>query len=275
VLGQLPGVEELAFESAHLPHADFQRLLEAGARWRWRPSTALVESLREQKDQAELACIQRAVHIAEEALRTTMGEVHTGMTEREIGGRLERRLREHGSEAHPFEVIVASGARAALPHARSSSRRVQAGDLLLVDFGAVAEGYCCDLTRTFVVGKATAEQHEVHAAVREANAAASGGVRVGMSGRDADLLARGYIDRLGFGEAFGHSLGHGIGLEVHEAPRLARTADAPLKEGAVVTIEPGIYRPDWGGVRIEDDVHLTAEGPRVLTSFTRELLELG
>jgi Xaa-Pro aminopeptidase len=170
---------------------------------------------------------------------------------------------------------VASGPRAALPHAHSSPRPIESGDFLLMDFGAIVGGYCSDVTRTVVVGSATAEQREVYDVVREANAKGSHAVRTGMTGRDADALARDYIDRAGYGAQFGHSLGHGIGLEVHEAPRLARTAEGALAEGAVVTIEPGIYRPGWGGVRIEDDVVLEADGPRVLTEFPRELIELG
>jgi Xaa-Pro aminopeptidase len=144
----------------------------------------------------------------------------------------------------------------------------------LIDFGAEVEGYCADVTRTVVVGRADAEQRDFYDVVRVANQRASERVRAGMSGRDADALARDYIQQRGLGELFGHSLGHGLGLEVHEAPRLARTADGLLADGAVVTIEPGIYRPDWGGVRIEDDVHLGPDGPTVLTHFARELIEL-
>jgi Xaa-Pro aminopeptidase len=145
---------------------------------------------------------------------------------------------------------------------------------VLLDFGAIADGYCSDITRTVVLGTATAEQREVYDVVREANARASGAVRAGMRGMAADAIARDYIDACGYGEAFGHSLGHGIGLEVHEAPRLARTVDAPLAAGMVVTIEPGIYRPGWGGVRIEDDVLLTDTGVEVLTTFPRHLIEI-
>jgi Xaa-Pro aminopeptidase len=151
---------------------------------------------------------------------------------------------------------------------------IEPNDFLLLDFGAEHRGYCSDVTRTFVVGRAAPEQREVYEIVRVANETAARQVRAGMSGRDADAIARGYIELRGYGDLFGHSLGHGLGLEVHEAPRLARTADGMLAEGAVVTIEPGIYRPGWGGVRIEDDVFLGAEGPRILTQFTRELIEL-
>ena len=145
----------------------------------------------------------------------------------------------------------------------------------LLGLGAEVGGYCSDMTRTVVVGKASDEHRAVYEVVRVANERAAKGVRVGMAGRDADAIARQYIERAGYGELFGHSLGHGIGLEVHEAPRLARTAEGGLPEGAVVTIEPGVYRPGWGGVRIEDDVVLGADGPHILTQFPRELIELG
>lgn len=265
----------LGFESQHLAHRDFQRLLEQGARYQWRPTTELVETLRERKDADEVALIERAARVACAALERTLPEVRPGMTELAVAGTLEKALRDEGSEDFPFPSIVASGPRAALPHARSSARVIAPGDLLLLDFGAVVAGYCADVTRTVVVGRASAEQREVYEVVRGANARAAAAVRPGMSGRDADAVARGYIEQCGMGELFGHSLGHGLGLEVHEAPRLARTAEGALPEGAVVTIEPGVYRPGWGGVRIEDDVHLTAGGSRILTPFTRELVELG
>jgi Xaa-Pro aminopeptidase len=274
-LAQMGGVQVLGFETAHLLHRDFQRLLEAGARWQWRPTVDLVETLRERKDESEVGLIERAADVATAALGATLSQVLVGMTELEVAGILEKALRDAGSEGFPFPSIVASGPRAALPHAHSSPRPLEPGDFLLMDFGAVVGGYCSDVTRTVVVGTASAEQREVYDVVREANAMASAQVRSAMTGRDADALARDYIDRAGYGAQFGHSLGHGIGLEVHEAPRLARTAEGALAEGAVVTIEPGIYRPGWGGVRIEDDVVLEADGPRVLTEFPRELIELG
>jgi Xaa-Pro aminopeptidase len=277
-LPQMRDVRSIAFESAHVTHADFLRLAEpapTGSRWQWKPSSNLVETLRERKDASEVASIREAARIAEHALQRTVERVRPGMTELAICGILEGELRAAGSLSHPFETIVASGDRAALPHAHSSNRVAAPGDLLLIDFGAVSDGYCSDITRTFVMGRATPEQRELHDVVREANATASGGVRAGMRGKDADALARGYIERRGWGEAFGHSLGHGIGLEVHEAPRLSKTADSPLPVDSVVTIEPGIYRSGWGGIRIEDDVLLTADGPDVITTFSRELLELG
>jgi Xaa-Pro aminopeptidase len=265
----------IGFESHHLVHRDFQRLIEQGVRMQWRPTLDMVETLREQKDEDELALIAKAACVADTALGRAIDEVRVGMTELEIAGALERALRECGSEGFPFPTIVASGERSALPHARSSERAVQPGDFLLIDFGAVVGGYCADITRTFVIGRATDEQREIHSIVREANERASRAIRAGMRGRDADAVARGYIEDRGFGDAFGHSLGHGIGIEVHEAPRLARTAESSLPRHAVVTIEPGIYRPGWGGVRIEDDVFLEDAGARVLTAFSRDLIEIG
>jgi len=268
-------VGRVGFESGQLLHRDFERLLQGGSQWEWRPTLDLVESLRERKDAEEIASIARAADVATHALEATVSRVRAGMTELEIAGLLEQALRSYGSQGFPFETIVASGPRAALPHARAGTRRVEKGEFLLVDFGAIVDGYCADITRTFVVGRASEEQRRVYDIVRAANEQAAERVRPGMKGRDADAVARSYIEDLGFGEAFGHGLGHGIGLEVHEAPRLARTSETELPEGAVVTIEPGIYRAGWGGVRIEDDVVLQRSGPRVLTNFPRELMEIG
>ena len=275
MLGEVRPVEIMGFESAHMVHRDFERLLNAGSRWQWRATLGVVETLREQKAPEEIALIEAAVGVASRALERTVESVRIGMTELAIAGALERALRDEGSEGFPFETIVASGPRAALPHARPAARRLERGDFLLIDFGAIVGGYCSDVTRTFVAGRADAEQREIYEIVRGANEVAASGVRAGMTGRDADALARRYIEDRGYGEEFGHSLGHGIGLEVHEAPRLARTADAVLPANAVVTIEPGIYRAGWGGVRIEDDVVLDPDGPRVLTGLSRELLEIG
>lgn len=270
----LSGIDIVGFESAHLLHRDFQRLLTDGTRWQWRPQLNLVEGLRESKDADEVALIRYAGGIATRALAKTLKEIKPGMTELSVAGILEHALRDEGSEDFPFATIAASGPRAALPHARASARVIEPGDLLLLDFGAQYKGYCSDVTRTVVVGRATQEQREIYEIVRHANAVAANSVRAGMKGQEADGLARRYIEDQGYGDAFGHSLGHGLGLEVHEAPRLAKTVEAPLGAGAVVTIEPGIYKPGWGGVRIEDDVHLAATGPEILTDFPRELLEV-
>src|SRR5438876_5223715 len=265
----------VGYEAHALTVRDAERLLEGGRAWRWKPTTDLVEQLRACKDPGEVAAIRSAAELAGEAFRETIEQVRVGMTELEIAGLLEGALRRHGSEGHPFPTIVASGPRSALPHARTSPRVVAAGEWLLLDFGAQVDGYCADITRTVIVGaRATEAQRALYDLVDTAQRRAREGVRAGMSGRDADALARDVIEARGFGDAFGHSLGHGLGLEVHEAPRLARTNVDPLPADAVVTIEPGVYLAGQGGVRIEDDVHLAADGPVLLSDGDTALVEV-
>ena len=265
----------LGYEAHALTVHDAERFVTAGKAWRWRATHDLVEQLRVAKDAGEVAAIQSAAALAGEALGHALAQVRPGLPELEIVGVLEGALRRLGSEGHPFPTIVASGPRTALPHARSSQRTVAAGEWLLLDFGAQVDGYCADITRTVVVGaRATERQRALYGLVYEAQRRARGGVRAGMSGRDADALARDLITTRGFGDAFGHSLGHGLGLEVHEAPRLSKTNADPLPTDAVVTIEPGVYVTGQGGVRIEDDVHLAAAGPVLLSDGRTELLEL-
>jgi len=277
-LPSLGRLEVIGFEGHAVSVKDAERLSapgSPGAAWRWKPAGELVERLRVRKDPEEVAAIRAAGALCGEALRETLAAVRPGQTELEIAGLLEGALRRRGSEAHPFATIVASGPRTALPHARTSRRAVAAGEWLLLDFGAVVDGYCADVTRTVVVGaRADDAQRALYELVAGAQRRAREGVRAGMSGRDADALARDPIEARGFGAAFGHSTGHGLGLEVHEAPRLARTATELLPESAVVTVEPGVYVPGRGGVRIEDDVHLAAEGPVLLTDGRTDLVEL-
>jgi Xaa-Pro aminopeptidase len=239
------------------------------------PTSDLVERLRGIKSVEEVASIRAAAELAQGALAEILPQIRAGQTELEVATALESALRRRGSEWHPFPTIVASGPRAALPHARTSDKKVARGEFLLLDFGAQVDGYCADLTRTVVVGgRADERQRAVYELVRTAQERALGGIRPGMTGREADALARDVIAARGFGESFGHSLGHGLGLEVHEAPRLAPTAESPLPAGAVVTVEPGVYLPGWGGVRLEDDVWVSAEGPVLLSDGKTELVEL-
>ncbi len=274
-LPSLGALTWIGYEAAALAVKDAERLAQAGNAWRWKPTTDLVERLRAVKDPGEVAAIRAAAALASDALRATLARVRVGMSELEVTGLLEAELRRLGSEGHPFPTIVASGPRTALPHARSSRRTVAAGEWLLLDFGAQVDGYCADVTRTVVVGgRASERQRALYELVREAQLRARTGVRAGMPGRDADALARDLIETRGFGDAFGHSLGHGLGLEVHEAPRLSKTTAEPLPLDAVVTIEPGVYLAGEGGVRIEDDVHLSREGPVLLTDGRTELAEL-
>jgi len=260
---------------AHIVTVRERERLEGLGVARWDATTEVIESLRQVKDAAELDAIRAAANLAQAALAETLPLIRVGETEFAVAARLEGALRRRGSEWHPFPTIVASGPRSALPHARTSERIVARGEWLLLDFGAQVDGYCADLTRTVVVGAPADErQRLVYEVVRQAQRRAIEGVRGGMSGRDADALAREPIAQRGYGEAFGHSLGHGLGLEVHEAPRLSPTAESTLPVGAVVTIEPGIYLPGWGGVRLEDDVHLLPERAELLSDNAVELLEL-
>jgi Xaa-Pro aminopeptidase len=272
-LAELPP-GSLGIEAHALTVRDAERLGGAG---RGRPVTTvdLVERLRAVKDPGELAAIRSAAVLAQDALAEVLPSVRIGCTEREIAADLEAALRRRGSEWHPFPTIVASGPRSALPHARTSGRAIEPGDWLLLDFGAQVDGYCADLTRTVVVGRRADErQRAIYELVQAAQRRALEHLRAGMTGREGDALAREVIAERGFGHAFGHSLGHGLGLEVHEAPRVAPTADAPLPLHAVVTVEPGVYLPGWGGVRLEDDIYLGPGGAECLSDNRTELVEL-
>jgi Xaa-Pro aminopeptidase len=273
VLGSLPQ-GAIGIEAHAMTVKDAERL-GGLTRSRVVPTTELVERLRAAKSPEEVSAIRAAASLAQDALAEVLPTVRAGQTEREIGATLEAALRRRGSEWHPFPTIVASGPRSALPHARTSPRAVQRGEWLLLDFGAQVDGYCADLTRTVVVGaRADERQRTVYDLVRCAQRRALEHLRPGMTGREGDALARDIIAGRGFGEAFGHSLGHGLGLEVHEAPRLASTAEAVVPPHAVVTVEPGVYFPGWGGVRLEDDLYLGDEGPELLSDGRTELLEL-
>jgi len=273
VIAERPGAA-LGFEAHVMTIRDRERLSSLPpARWEGIPD--LVERLRQVKDEDEVAAIGAAAQLAQSALGEVLPTIRAGESEVAVAARLEAALRRGGSEWHPFQTIVASGPRSALPHARISDRTIERGEWLLLDFGAQVHGYCADLTRTCVVGaRADERQRAVYEVVRQAQRRALDHIRAGQSGREADALAREVIARQGFGEAFGHSLGHGLGLEVHEAPRLSSTAESALPVGAVVTVEPGIYLPGWGGVRLEDDVYLGASGPVVLSDNRVELVEL-
>jgi Xaa-Pro aminopeptidase len=255
----------LGFERDHFSVRQAERLDAIGLP-RVEPAGGAVDSLRVCKDPDEIEAIRAAAALAIDALEATLPTIRPGQPERSVAARLECELRERGSEWHPFQTIVASGPRSALPHARTGSRTVEKGDLLLLDFGAIVQGYCSDLTRTVVVGAAPdARQQECYDAVRTAQQAAISGLRPGMTGREADAVARDSLARAGLAEAFRHSLGHGLGLEVHEDPRLAPTAEGHLPAGAVVTVEPGVYFEGWGGIRLEDDVALSAHGPTLVS----------
>jgi len=276
LLGEYAGVGAVGFESQTVTVEEASSLAKGNdRRVAFRATKGLVEQLRASKDPDEVGAIRQAAHLAHEALDATLETVRAGQREREVAAVLEGELRRRGSEWHPFPTIVASGPRSALPHARTADREIVRGDLLLLDFGAQVDGYCADITRTVVVGRAPDErQRTIYELVRAAQLAARERIRSGMTGKDADALARSVIEARGFGDAFGHSLGHGLGLEVHEGPRLSALNLEPLPEAAVVTIEPGVYVAGWGGVRIEDDVLLRAGGAELLSRGDTQLRAL-
>jgi len=238
------------------------------------PVVDWVESLRASKDAEEISRISQAQALTDAAFDHVLGFVREGMTEAQIALELEFYMRTQGSEGIAFDPIVASGPNSALPHAKPGDRCVQRGDFLKMDFGAKVDGYRADMTRTVVLGVATAQQSEIHAAVLAANLAGIGAVAAGRSGAEIDAAARAVIEAAGYGERFGHGLGHGVGLDIHEAPSVGPRATGPVADGSVITIEPGIYIPGLGGVRIEDLIVVEGDRARVLTRSTKELLEL-
>ena len=244
------------------------------------PTAGIIERARVRKDHDEIATLREAARRLSAVAGGVLTDVRSGMTEQELALAIDWRIRKGGFSRTAFETIVASGSNAALPHAHPGERRLTEGDVVVLDFGGVYDSYCVDLTRTVSIGKATARAREVYGAVLEAHDRAIASVRPGASRLDVDQAARDTLGRYGLAEAFGHGTGHGLGLEVHEDPRITRrrpdvdTRDEALAADMVFTIEPGAYLPDWGGVRIEDDVLVTANGVEVLTDVTTELLEI-
>jgi len=264
----------LGFEPESVTVRERHELGELCDRVTWETAPTWVESQRVRKDGREIELIQRAAGIGESALEEVLSAVREGVTERTLAAELDYRLRLAGSGPPPFETIVAAGPRSALPHAQPSDRELRDGDLVLFDFGATIGGYCSDMTRTFVLGRAADWQRDVHEAVAAAQDAARAVIAAGVAARDVDEAARDVLRSAGLADRFGHGTGHGIGLEVHEAPRIYRRSDDVLEIGSVVTVEPGVYLPGRGGVRIEDDVVVEEAGARTLTRYSRDLIEL-
>ena len=246
----------------------------AGLRVRWRAAEGLVAALRAIKAPAEVDTIREAGVIACEVMEEVIGMVRPGVAELDLAAEIGYRLRRKGASGESFEAIVAAGPRSALPHARPTSRRIGKNELVVLDLGAILRRYCSDLTRTVFVGRAPTRLRNWYQAVQEAQAAARESIRPGIAAGEVDKAARGVLDRHRLGRYFVHSTGHGLGLEIHEEPRLARGQKRRLETGMVVTIEPGVYLEGTGGIRIEDDVLVTTNGSELLTRLGRDLLEL-
>jgi Xaa-Pro aminopeptidase len=267
-------VGSIGFESPALSVEEYLRLREGLPDAALEPLSGGLQSLRAVKDEREAALIREAARIAGEALAAVREMIRPGVRETEIALELEYRMRRGGAEQVSFETIVASGANTALPHATPGSRAIADGDCVMVDYGAVYRGYHSDETCTYIVGHASARQEEVYRLVKEAHDRAIRAVRPGVSCGEIDRVARAFLEEAGVGPHFAHGTGHGVGLDVHESPRLAAGREEILRAGMVVTIEPGIYLPGMWGIRIEDTVLVTEEGSECLTRSSKELTVL-
>ncbi len=262
------------YESDSLTVDQYRSLRRLFPGVRFRPEGGILESLAVVKDAGEIACIEEAAAIADGVFFDIIGKLRAGMTEIDLAAEISYLARRRGADADAFDVIVASGPRGALPHARPTARKIRKGEFVLFDFGASVRGYSSDLTRTLALGSVPRRLREAYAAVLEANRSAVDAARGGIPARLLDGVARAVIRGRGFGKYFVHSLGHGIGLRVHERPRVSPLSRDVLRTGSVITIEPGVYLPGIGGVRIEDDVLLGDAGCRLLTRSPRELILL-
>lgn len=269
------GIRRLGFESSSMTVADRDKLEAEAGTVELAGLTNKVEELRMIKDKHELAAISSAVDSAQRAFAMLRASLRTGQSEKDISDRLETYLRDCGATSASFPPIIAVGKRAALPHARPTAEaKIGDADFVLVDWGATRKLYKSDLTRVLVTGKVTSKFEKIYKVVLEAQQAGIEAIRPGVLCREVDARARAVISKAGLGRWFDHGLGHGLGIDIHEAPRLRNDCDLALRPGMVVTVEPGVYLPDWGGVRIEDDVLVTPDGRQVLTNTPRELDEI-
>ena len=266
-------LDNLAFEETQVSFADYS-LLEEILPCELVPVMGLIEELREVKDEEEVAIIEKACAIADQGFAFVLEMIKPGMTEIEVANQLDFFMRSKGASGVSFETIVASGLRSAMPHGVASHKVIEKGELITLDFGCYYEGYVSDMTRTFAIGSIQPKLKEIYDIVLEAQLKVLAEAKPGLTGIQLDAIARDHIASYGYGDAFGHSTGHGIGLEIHEGPNVSFRADKQFVPGNVITDEPGIYLPGIGGVRIEDDLLITAEGNRVLTHAPKELIIL-
>lgn len=266
------GLERIGFETEYISYAVYYSYFDTIRTTRLIPTEGLVEEIRMEKDEQEIQLIKKAAAIADNAFNYIITQIKPGVTEKFLAWELEKFMRENGAEKLAFDTIIASGERGALPHGLASERKIQRGDLVTLDFGAVFNGYNSDLTRTVAVGVICKEQKEVYELVLESQKKAIDELTPGSKGKEIDAVARRIIAGKGYSQYFGHGLGHGVGLEVHEQPRLNKISEVILKPGMVVTIEPGVYIPNRFGLRIEDMAVLTEEGCEILTATQKELI---
>ncbi len=268
------GWQTVGFQAEWVSVATYQSILDEGqGAFVLKALSGVVEPLRECKDEEEVALIRQAQQITDDTFVHLQGWLRPGLTEKEVAWEIQRFMVACGAETTSFPPIVASGPNAALPHATPTERKLEEGEPITIDMGTRYRGYCSDMTRTICLGDPDTKLREIYEVVLRAQLACEQGLRAGIIGQEADALARTVIEQAGYGEYYVHGTGHGVGLEIHESPRMSRfNADAPLCAGAVVTIEPGIYIPGWGGVRIEDMGVITPTGVDILTRSPKELV---
>jgi Xaa-Pro aminopeptidase len=276
-LATVPWVSEkhrLGVESTHLSVEQRRQLEELLPAIELVPVKELPEAVGLIKDESEIENIRRAVDISDAVYEEILGLIKPGLREVDLAAEIEYRMRLRGSERVAFDAIVVSGERSALPHGQPGAKKIAAGDLVTMDYGARVNGYCSDFTRTVVVGRATEEQRRIYEVTLKAQLAAEEAAGPGKTGKEVDAVAREIISQAGHKDHFGHGLGHGLGLEIHEGPRLSPKSDTVLEPGMITTVEPGIYVPGFGGVRIEDVVVIREEGCEVLTRGRKDLIEV-
>ncbi|NBJ70183.1 MULTISPECIES: Xaa-Pro peptidase family protein [Clostridia] len=266
-------IQTLGFEKEHVTYSQYTAFKDT-FEVELVPVDNMVEALRIIKTSDELDIMKKAAKIADDAFEHIQPYIKPGVREIDISNELEFFMRKQGATSSSFDIIVASGKRSALPHGVASDKKIQSGELVTMDYGALYQGYCSDITRTVAVGEISEQLHSIYHIVLEAQLRGVTAIKPGITGKEADAATRDYIKEKGYGDYFGHSTGHGLGLEVHEAPSLSLRSEKPLESGMVVTVEPGIYIPEVGGCRIEDDVVVTEIGNERLTLAPKELIQL-
>lgn len=267
------GWKKMAFEKDHVTVATLE-LMQKTIPTTFVGAAGVIEKMRQRKEPFEIEIIKKAAEIADDAFFYILANIQVGMTEIEVSHMLDFHMRKLGATGTSFDTIVASGVRSSLPHGIASEKTIEKGDFITLDFGAYYKGYCSDITRTFAIGEPDPKLVEIYEITLEAQKRGVACLNPYMKTKDVDAVTRSYITEKGYGEYFGHSTGHGIGLEIHENPTLAYTSEQQLEPGMIITIEPGIYIPGLGGVRIEDDVLITENGYEVLTKSNKELVVL-
>ena len=267
-------IKSIAFEDTKMSVFTFSALKEVLPKTELLPCGEKISHLRRAKSPAEVKKIKAALSLAEGAFLNILPKLHEGIKECEVAAEIENFMRRGGALKPSFDTICASGIHSAMPHHTASDKELQKGDFLVMDYGCILDGYCSDLTRTVVIGKADARQKEIYETALKAQAKAEKEIAKDKRAADIDKAARDLIDKAGYGKYFTHSLGHGVGIEIHESPTLSPKSEAVLGEGDIVTVEPGIYIEGFGGVRIEDMAYIADAGAEILTTLSRELIEI-